>query len=1324
MLNFDAIGQEFTMHVNLSSKDEIDHSLVSKNQKYLFTSCQRQNEIKIWDIQNKANVCTINTKTISTTGSDNFYFDVNSNSKDITIFFPEIKKIVIYDFYKRVIISEYDLGDALKDPYNRIFYIDQETVYLVDNNENEFEILKYNLKTKTKKTVKKYPKKNQLNLNHFEKTKENIVCFFTDSTNFIVQSSNDQLLLKLKKTESFNNIAPTVSNDEHYVAVNFLDSITIYNTKTMSRQIIDSTQLIYRDAFPTLSRFSDDSKKLFYLDNNNGSIEKNLIVVYDVEQQKIINKMDTDEKKGINSFYVSKEQVFATKYHEIYSGYLFQNKLNKSLKGLERQTSSFLRSDHYWISGFDNGSIKIFNTQTGENNILKIANTPKKYAPIINILHFNQTAIVVVKKQEDLLLYKIDLPNLKVLDSIEIFDNAKFQKLSIDEKKETLWLKIELNDGVSIGGKLQTTIKNFLFDIKTFKEIPLFENQNYNTLYYTHDRKEIVGYVAQKGSYVYDSNNYKFIKFIPNSLYFKHKEDQYNISKETKDKLVKDYDVPCDKCENGYQLIDSIFKIPTGRLVLKKEGVSIVEFDNFNKNPKSDDDFFDFQVIQNNHEILFKKNGFEAAHIDLEKQHIFVPVKTPKYVFKYNNPPFYLKFDISDTQPIRNVLKSKSLNFKVSDTIQFSIYNINYVNERSYITKELTGEFESWSNKGFDSYGNMKIELFEKPKDGYINSYSEDSDDLHAFEKMELKLHSLIPNSFYKEKQIGINKDFYKIPAILLENKVYLNKAKTFKINSHHIKFNKRSASLIALNEDNLFDEDSDTLPFNYNLSNINSFYNWTETETSNLYYFSWDDNQLTIKGSYKDKSKVNFNFIFLEDNNYIIFFDDNYYMATKEIFDFLWFSEGDKIYRPEQFDLKFNRPDIVMKRLGFADPATIQFFKNLYMKRLKKIGIEESQLSNSLDLPTLKIENFEKLDPIINSKEIGLNLQLKDSKYRLKSINIWINNTPVYGKNGMDLSKLKAKKTNKSILLPLANGNNKIQISVLNEIGLESLKETIYITSNQSDVKENLYLIALGVSEFENKDYNLKYAAKDASDVKNLFAQSKLYANVYAKTLLNNEVTQKNVLELDEFLKNATVNDVVIVYIASHGLLDPAFNYYIASHNIDFHNPIKNGIAYESIENLLDKIKPLKKIMFIDACHSGEVDLEEIESTDNKTASDQEIAKRGATPLNVKKKTVDQLKALNAELFSDLRRGNGTTIISSAGGLEYALESDKWKNGLFTYCLINGLLSKKADLDTDGNIMLSEIQSYVSAQVKELSHGLQQPTFRLQNLANDYQIW
>jgi uncharacterized caspase-like protein len=82
------------------------------------------------------------------------------------------------------------------------------------------------------------------------------------------------------------------------------------------------------------------------------------------------------------------------------------------------------------------------------------------------------------------------------------------------------------------------------------------------------------------------------------------------------------------------------------------------------------------------------------------------------------------------------------------------------------------------------------------------------------------------------------------------------------------------------------------------------------------------------------------------------------------------------------------------------------------------------------------------------------------------------------------------------------------------------------------------------------------------------------------------------------EFLKAADRNDEVIVFFAGHGVLDAQLDYYLASYDMDFSNPAAKGIAYESLERLLDGIAPLKKILLIDACHSGEIDKDEVAIT------------------------------------------------------------------------------------------------------------------------------
>jgi len=164
---------------------------------------------------------------------------------------------------------------------------------------------------------------------------------------------------------------------------------------------------------------------------------------------------------------------------------------------------------------------------------------------------------------------------------------------------------------------------------------------------------------------------------------------------------------------------------------------------------------------------------------------------------------------------------------------------------------------------------------------------------------------------------------------------------------------------------------------------------------------------------------------------------------------------------------------------------------------------------------------------------------------------------------------------------------------------------------------------------------------------------------------------------------------------------------------------------VYNEIEKLLDGIASLKKILFMDTCHSGEVDKDDIAINEEENQEEGEILFRAAG-VGVKRKNAAGLGVtaeLVKELFSDVRRGTGATVISSAGGMEFAMEGSDWNNGLFTYCMLDALKNNNADTNKDGKTMLSELQLYLQTRVSKISKGKQVPTSRIENLSLDFQI-
>ncbi len=461
----------------------------------------------------------------------------------------------------------------------------------------------------------------------------------------------------------------------------------------------------------------------------------------------------------------------------------------------------------------------------------------------------------------------------------------------------------------------------------------------------------------------------------------------------------------------------------------------------------------------------------------------------------------------------------------------------------------------------------------------------------------------------------------------------------------------------------------------------------------------------------------------------------DQYYFTSKRSLSKLSYRvNGLDVYPVEQFDLQFNRPDIVLQRIGLADTSLITAYHLAYLKRLKKMRFTEEMFSTDFHVPEVFILNNDSLPISTNLNNTSLKVNAFDRKYKLNRINVWVNDVPVFGIDGIDLRSFQTDSVIKEIPIELSQGKNNIQVSCLNEKGVESYKETVRINYlPEVPVIPVKYIVAISVSDYKDVRYNLKYAVEDGRDMATMFAGKYCFID----TLFNQNATRDSILALKQKLMQTKVDDEVILYVSGHGLLDKNYDFYFATYDMDFSDPAKRGVLYDDLEGLLDGIPARKKLLLMDACHSGEVDKDEIvEVKEQKELADGsrgQIKTYGYKGTIIDENQNTKLGLQNSfelmqELFANLSRGSGAVVISAASGVGYALESADWKNGVFTYSILNGLKSNNgklpADANKDGQVTVSELKDYVSAEVERLTNGAQKPTSRRESLEFDWRVW
>ena len=239
--------------------------------------------------------------------------------------------------------------------------------------------------------------------------------------------------------------------------------------------------------------------------------------------------------------------------------------------------------------------------------------------------------------------------------------------------------------------------------------------------------------------------------------------------------------------------------------------------------------------------------------------------------------------------------------------------------------------------------------------------------------------------------------------------------------------------------------------------------------------------------------------------------------------------------------------------------------------------------------------------------------------------------------------------------------------------------------TGEQFEIKPRLYVLAVGVSNYQDQNLRLLLAAKDAQDFCAAWneQQGRLYRGVEVRTLADAQATKGNILDGLEWLqRQVTSKDVAVVFFAGHGVNDPMGTFYFLPVDVDRESLKRTGISQFDITSTVSTIAG-KVLVFMDACHSGNL--------------------MGTS----KRRGEVVLSAVINELSS---AENGAVVFSSTTGRQYALENTKWGNGAFTKGVVEGILGK-ADYTSTGRITVNMLDLYVSERVKELTGGQQTPT-------------
>ncbi|MDQ3753635.1 MAG: caspase family protein, partial [Acidobacteriota bacterium] len=277
-----------------------------------------------------------------------------------------------------------------------------------------------------------------------------------------------------------------------------------------------------------------------------------------------------------------------------------------------------------------------------------------------------------------------------------------------------------------------------------------------------------------------------------------------------------------------------------------------------------------------------------------------------------------------------------------------------------------------------------------------------------------------------------------------------------------------------------------------------------------------------------------------------------------------------------------------------------------------------------------------------------------------------------------------------KTFYVALVPGANELAATALNRERTESAPAKTRIDVQGAQPSVNLYILAVGLNQYQNAKYNLNYGRVDAASFANEVEQrgKTIFKEINKQLIFDVQATRAEIeAAFERISKQAQPQDAFVFFYAGHGVMSEgdgaasAPDFFLVPYDVtklygDDEMLTTKAISAKRLKELCTKIQAQKQLVVFDACQSG--------------GAVEAFSLRGAS---------------EEKAILQLARSAGVVVLAASGTEQLAAEFAKLGHGVFTYALLQGLAGQAdGGSQPDGKITVKELEAYLNDIVPELS--------------------